>query len=196
MGYLSMQALTTASNNTCVGTECLQGLTTGTSNLGFGYRAGYGITTGTSNTIGGSDAINISATTATGNSVWGYHNLSACTDCQYNSILGTENLEQTTTGIYNVAMSRGALGLGDGNYNVAIGLNAGRGVAGSRRVGNVLLGVESGEAITAAINNIYLGYRAGEGMTDGNNNIILAYDRDLLTTSSSNMLDIGGIIFG
>ena len=93
-------------------------------------------------------------------------------------------------------MSRGALGLGDGNYNVAIGLNAGRGVAGSRRVGNVLLGVESGEAITAAINNIYLGYRAGEGMTDGNNNIILAYDRDLLTTSSSNMLDIGGIIFG
>jgi hypothetical protein len=49
VGYLSLQASTTANNNVAVGTQALNSNTTASNNTAVGYQAGYGNTTGTAN---------------------------------------------------------------------------------------------------------------------------------------------------
>jgi trimeric autotransporter adhesin len=51
VGYKSLYANTTASNNTAVGYDALTANTTGTKNVCIGFGAGDAITTGSNNTI-------------------------------------------------------------------------------------------------------------------------------------------------
>ncbi len=49
---------------------------------------------------------------------------------------------------------------------------------------------------TTGSGNIALGYKAGESLTTGNKNIIIGYDIDTPAITSTNMLNIGNIIYG
>ncbi len=60
---------------------------------------------------------------------------------------------------------------------------------------NSALGFNSGYALTTGSNNLFLGYQAGNALTTGDSNIVIGYDIDLPTTSTSNTLDIGNLIY-
>ncbi len=44
-------------------------------------------------------------------------------------------------------------------------------------------------------NNIALGYQSAQALTSGSNNIVIGYDIDLPSIASSNMLNIGNLIY-
>lgn len=77
--------------------------------------------------------------------------------------------------------------------NVLVGASAGNAM--TTAADNVAIGFESGKMLTTGSNNIFIGFQSGEALTTGNNNIVIGHDIDLPTDSSSNMLNIGNLVY-
>ena len=106
---------------------------------------------------------------------------------------------------YNLLSGDNNVLIGDNVYNnvstssqnTIVGSNAGVGVGGSStNSNNVMMGYNTGNAVTTGSNNILLGWGAASGLTTGGNNIALGYNIQLPSNTSSNQLDIGNAIFG
>jgi hypothetical protein len=80
--------------------------------------------------------------------------------------------------------------------NIAIGHQAG--FYGQTGGNNVYIGYHAGLGGSAAnhSNNIFIGYQAGDSVTTGSSNIIIGYDEDLPAATTSNHLNIGGVLKG
>lgn len=134
---------------------------TGTGNVALGASAGAAITTGYENVfIGNMAGSNIKT---------GINNV----------VIGSFAGGNTTSSIYSaqgtIAIGLYALRPVRGNFNIAIGVEAGMGVTSGTQ--NVLVGHNAGKTLTTGAKNIFLGYCAGKYETGSNKIIIDSFDR-------------------
>lgn len=102
------------------------------------------------------------------------------TDGYGNVAVGMSAMPNNVSGFENVAIGQHALyGNVTGNSNVAVGTFA---------LGNF--------SNSAVMNNVAIGQKAGELLTDGASNIVVGAHQNLASTTGSNQLNIGGVIFG
>jgi hypothetical protein len=74
------------------------------------------------------------------------------------------------------------------SYNVFYGLSAGLSVTGSN---NVLLGYQTGNALTTGSNNTFIGHQAALEMVTGSNNTVIGYQAVPSTTTVSGEITLG-----
>jgi hypothetical protein len=179
-GTDALTKLTSGDNNTAIGEFTLYYNTTGYNNTAVGENSLYNNTTGHDNIAVGLEAL-AANTSSDENIAIGTSALSSVTgnDVLGNTIIGYWASENNTSGYYNTALGSYALGFtttSSISNNVAIGYGALSGLNGSN-------------------NNIGIGFNAGNALTTGNTNIVIGYDIDLPAVTSSNMLDIGNLIY-
>jgi hypothetical protein len=164
------------------------------SNL-IGYQAGYNNVGGYNNLIGNNSGYN---------NIGSYNNLIGV-DAGYQNTGDDNNLIGDEAGYQNTGSDNEMIGHGAGRNlqstsSVIVGSEAYRGGTGStafQAINNTALGYRAGySAQTGASNNILLGYQAADNLTTGANNIVIGYDVDIASTTRSNQLNIGNLIFG
>ena len=98
---------------------------------------------------------------------------------------------------YGAAVGASARGM---RYGAALGYMAGYNIDITADRYNVLVGAYSGYQLTTGIGNIIVGYGAGYDATysptTGSYNILIGYNAWTPATTTSNFLNIGGLIFG
>jgi len=98
---------------------------------------------------------------------------------------------------YGTAVGYYAMGM---RYGAALGYQAGRNIDINADRYNIVIGAFSGYRLTYGTSNIIIGYKAGEDSTysptTGSNNILIGTKAWTPTTSTSDFLNIGGLIFG
>ncbi len=184
----------TSDNNNIFGTDAGAD-NTGYSNNIFGQVSGNNNTGNYNNIFGESAGEN---NTGSYNNLFGY-SAGLSNAGSYNNIFGYQ-AGLKNTGSYNEMFGY------DSGYNlqstssVIVGSEAYRGGAGStafQAINNTAIGYRAGySAQTGASNNILLGYQAADNLTTGANNIVIGYDIDIASTTRSNQLNIGNLIFG
>ena len=196
LGNSALYANTIGYSNSALGSTALYTNTTGFYNSALGSTALYTNTTGSSNSALGYGAL-YANTTGSSNSALGVGALYANTTGSANSALGDYALYANTTGSNNLGIGSSALNFNQtGSANTAIGTNAGYGSNTYSFASSTFLGYNAGYALTTGNSNILLGYQAGDVLTTGSNNIILGYDIDAPAVDSSNILNIGNLLFG
>lgn len=157
-GVDTLYSLTHASFNNGFGTSVLYATTTGTHNAGFGVDTFYNNVTGNNNTGMGNNA-GKNMTGGDNNTFVGYLSAAGSSGSftsTGSTTLGTSSLQYLSTG---------------GNYNTAIGMNAGL----NNTTGTI---------------NTYLGYNTGLGITTGSKNTIIGANVTGLSSSLSNNIII------
>jgi len=127
-------------NNTAVGYQALRNLSTASDNVAIGNSAALGITTGNANVAIGKSAMGFSTSNVSG--------LVA---------IGSNALVNGPAG--SVAVGASALSFTTGQYNTALGQEAGINV--STGLGNTFIGPQTGNATTTGDYNIFIGPAAG-----------------------------------
>jgi len=203
VGAKSCYSLVNGGPVTAVGVEA--GQSAGSSNgTYFGYRAGFldthifntlvgheagyyvGASGGGYNTALGAFALHADGGiagwgTGTRNAAVGHYSSYAADGGSYNASLGAEAL------INNQA----------GNYNAAVGYQAGNGVANISYSSNTFIGAQTGYSIATGGNgNTLLGYQAGYTLATGSNNLLLGARVDVPSAATNNYLNIGNVITG
>jgi Chaperone of endosialidase len=139
-GFRALYANTFGTENTCDGFTALVSNTTGSANTAYGVGALHANTIGGNNTAIGNYALSFNPT--------GYINLA----------IGDAALLTNTTGHDNVVVGAEALESSNGNYNVALGENAGdRNATGSNNIYISDIGFGSESNVIAIGNNTLLG---------------------------------------
>ena len=174
IGGGALQSLTTGTRNSAFGLSALANTTTGGSNSAFGSGALFSNTTGFNNTAVGRIALYTSTTgsdnTAIGeealfSNTSGTENTAIGSVALTNNITGNDNvalgisaLSANTTGSDNTALGSYALYNSNGNYNIAIGREAGLNYT-STESGNIIIGSgqtgTTGESGITRIGNVY-----------------------------------------
>ncbi len=187
------------------------------SSTGFGLDALSSVTSGGNNAAFGSQALKVN-TSGGSNSAFGSNALSANTTGNFNVAIGRSALAANTIGSRNVAIGSSALATATNtNDTIAIGYQAGWGFGGSDYNGNAntLVGVSAGyNAGTGMAHNTYVGFWAGAGTGaaygntilganttfgnsyTGNGSIGIGVNTYFSSSTASNQLNIGNLIFG
>jgi hypothetical protein len=159
IGGTALEDNTDGDNNVAIGRSALQKNTTGSSNIAVGTFALDAITTESFCTAVGQQAL--TKTTGTGNTGIGFSALLNLTSGTNNLAIGKQSLNFIVTGV----------------DNVAIGNLAGFGVSGNSFSRNLLMGIDSGRALTTGSDNVFLGYKSGRRQTS-NNDILIIDNQD------------------
>jgi len=167
--------------NTVIGSQAMNALVTGLDNVAIGQAAALSMVAATNDVIIGSDACFSVANNNSSNVVIGAAALFNATSIGNNNVI---------LGTYAASWNAG------GSGNVIVGHEAGYGSDGSLFTGNVLLGYRAGYVLTSGQGNICLGYSAGDIITSGAFNIIIGFNIDPPLATTSNYLNIGGLILG
>ena len=172
-GNFNMTATTVieSSNNTGLGVETLSKLTTGYRNTASGYRSLYSNTTGYSNTASGYASLSFNTTgnnkTAVGvhslilntigaeNTAVGGFSLNSNATGSENTAVGYNSLESNSSGFQNTAVGHHSLQNNLGNYNTALGFNAGSAVTSGANL--TLIGIDANPSSPTVQNQITLG---------------------------------------
>ena len=150
----------------------------GTNSIAYGVGAGSSnITGGDYNTFIGNYAGQANST-GDNNSFLGYYAGYSNTTGGNNSFVGFQAGYKNTTGAQN-----SFLGYAAGYYNITGAQNS-------------FLGYRAGASNGTGDNNLLLGWQAGDSITSGSDNIIIGYDEDTPSATTSNYLNIGGLIVG
>ena len=176
VGKRSGYTNSTGLSNTFVGNECGYYTTTGTINTFVGYQAGYNNIAGIGNNFIGV-AAGHENTLGNSNSFLGY----------WTGYYNTEGYENTFLG--NTAGYKNTIGY----QNVAVGKLAGFSNVNGYR--NTFLGVYAGY-YSLGSSNTFVGNFAGFRNTTGSNNIAIGAYADFVSTTSSNRLNIGNVVYG
>ena len=203
-------------NNTATGYNAGYNITTGTNGVYYGQSAGSQITSGANNTALGTLALQGSASAPTtgnnntavgasallncqgacsGNTGTGYNAGAAVTTGSFNTFNGSSAGQATTTGAGQTAVGYSALysSLTD-NYNTGLGFYAGYSLSGANY--NTFLGANEGRSVTTGGHNTLVGALTTAGtLTTGTNNTIVGYGLDVLSSSTSNEVNLGGLLF-
>lgn len=195
IGWGALADNTSGEYNMAIGSESLNSNTTGVHNVGVG--------TGTLvNNLGGQGNVAIGSYTLQSNTT-GTNNTGVGAYCLQNNIVASGNVAIGPTAL-NRNTHWNNIGIGqsagyfkqDGNQNIFIGSDAGKGTANHGKDNNVMIGHKAGFVSMAANNNIFIGWQAGDVVTTGDNNIIIGYDIDPTGAAVSNELNIGSLIYG
>jgi hypothetical protein len=129
-----------------------------------------------------------------GNIFLGNNSGTATTSGQNNTALGSNTLANNTTGGSNMAFGIGSMVSNTtGNDNTALGCGAL--VNNATGSDNTVVGNQALQSSTGS-NNTALGSVTGQTVGTGSNNILIGYNADVPTGSTSNYLNIGGVITG
>jgi hypothetical protein len=128
---------TTGVNNTANCGNALYSNTTGDQNTASGVYTLFGNTTGRTNTATGAFAMSAN-TTGTANTAIGWAALLQNTAGGDNTVIGELAMYLSGTNSGNTAVGSSALISGGGDFNTALGVNAGSGII--RGIGNVCIG--------------------------------------------------------
>ena len=151
------------------------------------------------NTAVGYQAIGVGTMTniAIDNTAVGYQVLKATTSGTQNTGIGSLSLAALTTGKRNTAIGYTALqSTATGLDNTGLGY---RTLVNSTGASNTAAGSAAGSKISTGSGNLALGLNvASTTLTTGSNNILIGFSSavDTPSSSSSNEINIGGIIFG
>ncbi|OGS32544.1 MAG: hypothetical protein A2218_13210, partial [Elusimicrobia bacterium RIFOXYA2_FULL_53_38] len=179
VGSSTGRSNTTGYLNTFIGSEAGYINSTGLANSILGAGAGYFNTTGGHNTIVGQAA--------------GYGN----TTGSYNTFLGKAAAHDNNTGGNNTLLGAYAgYFTQTGSANAILGKEAGYGATGNSFSSSTLMGYRAGYGLTTGSDNILVGFQAGYNITSGTGNIIIGYNEAAPAATTSNHLNIGGIIDG
>jgi hypothetical protein len=190
-----MTGITSATNNTAVGSYAGQQTSSGAHNTYIGYKAGRYLTTdnyntvlgysalGSANTRTGETAYNVAIGAFAGDAVTSANNLTligyaaggANTTGTENVFVGNNSGSANTTGSRNIALGYAALdGADTESDNIAIGKDAlGGAVAGGEK--NVVIGNYAGDAVTSADGSVMLGHQSGTAVSTGAFNTLVGY---------------------
>lgn len=115
---------------------------------------------------------------------------------------------QYNTGNDNVFIGSGTAQYNVGNGNIFLGYAGGQRNFGNNNIGfgtytlgsstgssNYAIGDDAGRYVVGS-NNLFFGYHAADNLTSGSNNIVIGHNIDLISATSSNLLNIGNLIFG
>ncbi|MFZ1289039.1 MAG: tail fiber domain-containing protein [Melioribacteraceae bacterium] len=154
IGYAALVDNVGGSSNTAVGSQALSYNTTGVNNVAVGNRALESNTDKGLNTALGTWALRDA--NANNNTAIGYHAMYQNTTGFSNTALGSNSLSSITIGKFNVALGSGTMINNlEGDYNTAVGYNAGYGSSGVSNSGNVFLGYQAGYSETGS-NKLYI----------------------------------------
>jgi hypothetical protein len=196
-GMMSLFSNTTGYRNIAIGSYTLYDNTTGALNTAVGMQSLFANTTGTNNTGVGAFSL-YQNTTGTSNSAFGYRSLYSSTVGYTNTAIGYETLYNNRSGYYNTAV--GGLSLFSnttGYQNTANGENSL--YSNTTGTNNTVLGYQAGYNLTTGTSNVLIGAEpttANANLTTGSNNIGVGYNFSFGSSTASNQLDIGNIIFG
>ncbi len=177
IGYQALDALNSGDNNTALGSGALSALTDGVYNTAVGYQAltNLSISTSNSNTAVGYQALYTPSSQSSGNTGMGYQALFSLAALSYNNTgIGSQALYDLTSGDYNTALGNNAGdGITTGNYNTVIGYSPSP------------LGITSGSY------NTILGAQVTGLSSDLSNTVILADGQGNIRTWIDNSGNVG-----
>lgn len=197
LGADSLFANTTGNYNIALGLAALAESVTGDGNVAIGTAALATINGSNYNIAIGDYALAFMAASAYSSVAIGHDALRNAT-VSPNTAIGDEAALSTTTGADNVAIGWNALRNNvTGDRNIAIGNSAGSGAVGGSLIRNIIIGGNSGTAMTTGANyNTIIGHSAAGTMTTGNNNILLGYNTQIPAATNTFYLNIGNTIYG
>ena len=205
-----MEANTTGSENTAIGTQALQTNVTDSANTAVGYRALESSNGGNYNTAVGSRCLE-DTTTGDNNTAVGYNALHENTTGADNVAVGHEaaftgsNNNNTSAGYHAFKWSTGADNVsvgkealrgngsgsgGTGGRNVAIGYQAMLSANGNA-YRNTAVGWQSMKDVTTGYQNVCLGKSAGYNLTTGARNVILGPEMEASAVDRNYEYSIG-----
>lgn len=202
--------------NIALGKNALGSNTSGTDNLAIGENALLSNLDGYLNTALGEDSLshNVSGYQNTAN---GALSLKDNVGGNNNAAYGVASLRDNVNGSNNIGIGLSLRFNKNGSDNVSIGNSSGQNIGtssgnifvghasgqgnsgyGSRFTSsaNTMIGTESGFNIATSTGNLFLGYRSAYSQTLGDYNILLGYNNNLASTTDSNQLNIGNLIYG
>ncbi len=153
-GYRSLFVNTTGIWNSGFGSSTLSFNTTGGGNSAFGYFSLYSNTTGNQNAAFGSLSLR-NNTTGADNSAFGHASLNSNTTGSGNSAFGFFSLKNNTNGFQNTSIGHHSLENNNGNYNTALGYNAGSTVTTGANL--TLIGIDANPSSPTSVDQITLG---------------------------------------
>jgi hypothetical protein len=192
-------ALNSGDQNVAVGYQALASENAASNHVAVGYRALMDMDGGNANCAVGASALenltNASRATAVGNAA-GYHSLGA-DDVTF---IGNEAGHYATTATYSTFVgSQAGKGITGtkltGNFNTAIGYNAGLLLQGTATE-NTLVGALCGDSITTGDENVCMGMGAGSTINTGTRNTCLGDDAGSGITTATRSIAIGHIAMG
>ncbi len=148
---------------------------------------------------GGNTAIGLNAlssiTTGFDNIAIGIDALASGNDVRNNIALGESALASYVDGHLNIALGHNSLmNHVSGDRNIAMGFNTLLNhVDGIQNLG---FGTRSLESLTNGDDNIAIGFKAGNNLVTGSKNIIIGSKLHLPSTTATNQLNIGNLIYG
>lgn len=164
----------------------------GSGNLFFGPGAGSFTLTGTNNVGIGSAALD-TLTNGAVNVAIGESALTLLTSGQGNVAIGRLSGDGLNTHSSNTSMGTYSM-RGTGAANTAVGMEAIGGQVASNADSNTAIGTRALYGLTTGDFNIAIGRLAGDAITTGASNIVIGYDLDVPSATSSNQINIGGVI--
>jgi len=169
VGTNALLVNTSGSYNVAVGHAAGDALTTGSNNVCIGYNANTTGATVIGVTAVGSSALAVN--TASYNTAIGYQALDANTSGTYNVAIGPNSLGANTTGSGNIAIGLNVLGtITTAERNTAVGYNA---LLYSTASDNTAIGYQALDANTSGSANVALGTNAlSSSTTDGSNTAV------------------------
>jgi hypothetical protein len=185
-----------------LGQGALQGQsTTGLSNIAVGASALAATTTGFLNVAVGGSALPVNST-GYQNNAFGYGAMLLTTTGHGNNAFGTAALRANSGGSGNSAFGQTALYKTIGDNNTGVGIGAGYNITSG--VGNTAVGafaLFTGTASTTGNYNTVMGYAVGSTTLvtgSGSSNILIGNSSavDTPTSSTSNWMNIGGVLYG
>jgi hypothetical protein len=141
-GDNALQSLTAGVGNTAIGNFSLLSVTTGNTNTAVGALS-LDLNTADSNTATGAAAL-LFNTTGTENTANGTAALEFNDSGSNNTAVGAFALSGNTTGLANVAIGDAAMLSSDGNFNTAVGLQAGNNLTTAGSAENIYIGDTAG----------------------------------------------------
>jgi lysophospholipase L1-like esterase len=201
VGYSALQTATSSIGNTAIGYKALFSNTSGIENLAAGYGSLQTNTTGQLNAAVGYNAL-FNQSTGSSNVAVGAQALLNNYTGSNNVALGYQALYRNQSATSSVAVGNGA-GLGSALYSNQGGVYVGNKSAYSLSSGsdyNTLFGYQSGYGITTGARNILLGpstiSTSYNQITTGSNNIAIGNDVAVASSTLSNQLVIGNLVYG
>lgn len=195
-GFEAGKELVAASWNVAIGCGALRGGAGAVNhNIAIGYQSQYKNNGGSGNISLGLFSL-YELTNGTSNIAIGSQAMQNVTTGGQNVVIGIAALSATSPGsnaTYNVGVGNGALNITTGNYNTALGYESLKNL--TTGSANTSLGAQAAYNTTGDY-NIAIGYQALIGNTTGTSNIAIGKQQNCASNTSSNQMNIGGLLFG
>ena len=133
-------------------------------------------------------------TSGGGNVILGHYAARCITTANYTVAIGHLAGHRDNDGGYHVFLGYGAGRCMQGDSNIAIGREAGRGgstPSSNSGTDNISIGMYAGCELTSGSQNILIGRNAGNNVTSGHKNVVIGYDIDPASSTGTGQFIIG-----